>query len=62
MYPQLYHPGNIVGKTEVYLSVISGTHGTLGVAGASASNIAGGLALWGKVYGLLLSVMSTGKR
>ena len=62
MYPQLYHPSNIVGKVEINLSVISGAHGTPGVAGASAGNIAGELALWGKVYGLLISVMSTGKR
>ena len=41
MYPQLYHPSNIVGKAEINLSVISGAHGTPGVAGASAGNIAG---------------------
>ena len=46
MYPQLYHPGNIVGKAEIYLSVISGTHGTPGVAGASAGNIAGELHIY----------------
>ena len=41
MYPQLYHPSNIVRKAEINLSVISGAHGTPGVAGASAGNIAG---------------------
>tara|TARA_A100001015_G_scaffold269509_1_gene321244 strand:+ start:89 stop:244 length:156 start_codon:yes stop_codon:yes gene_type:complete len=51
MYPQLYHPDNIVRKAEINLSVISGAHGTPGVAGASAGNVAWGLALWGKVYG-----------
>tara|TARA_A100001011_G_C14162769_1_gene779006 strand:+ start:368 stop:517 length:150 start_codon:yes stop_codon:yes gene_type:complete len=49
MYPQLYHPSNIVGKAEINLSVILGAHGTPGVAGASAGNIVGGLALWDKL-------------